>query len=159
MDAFCVQTRADLEADPNALEFFNVFSSKENIAKLAETQQLIQEGYEPGGHRITALRSSLTAAGELLAVAVSSSFFMHTGRPNIGTFYCIEAYFHFASFISPQCLFAADCSQPGACKKAKSRFWRGIFPLEYFPILIAVCLKLTHFFAASDQPLMLFFLP
>jgi hypothetical protein len=86
MDAFCVQTRADLEKDPKALEFFNVFSSRENIEKLAEMQQLIREGYEPGGHRITALRSSLTAAGELLEAAVSSSFFMHTGQPNIGTF-------------------------------------------------------------------------
>jgi hypothetical protein len=85
MDTFCAQTRADLQADPDALEFFNRFSSKENIAKLAEMQQLIREGYEPGGHRISALRGSLTAAGELLAAAFSSSFFMHTGRSNIGT--------------------------------------------------------------------------
>jgi len=104
MDAICVQTRADLEADPHALEFFNVFSSKENIAKLAEMRQLIQEGYEPGGHRITALRGSLTAAGELLAVAFSSSFFMHTGRPNIGAF---TAFKHI--FTSPHLLRYSAC--------------------------------------------------
>jgi hypothetical protein len=84
MDAFCAQTRADLEADPNAMEFFNIFSSKENVSNMIGMQKLIQEGYEPGGHRITALRSSLPVAGEMLAAAYSGSFFSHIGRTNIG---------------------------------------------------------------------------
>jgi hypothetical protein len=86
VDALCVQTRADLEADPNALEFFNTFSSKENVSKMKEMQQQIQEGYEPGGHRMTALRGSLATAGDILAAAFSGSFFSHTGRSNIGAF-------------------------------------------------------------------------
>lgn len=86
MDAFCVQTRADLEADPNALEFFNVFFSKENVSKMKDLQQQIREGYEPGGHRMSALRGSLAAAADILAAAFSGSFFSHTGRSNIGAF-------------------------------------------------------------------------
>jgi hypothetical protein len=84
MDSLCAQTRADLKADPNALEFFNTFSSKENIQKLQYLQQKISEGYEPGGHRVTALRASLLTAGQLLATACSSLFFTHTSRTNIG---------------------------------------------------------------------------
>jgi hypothetical protein len=86
MDAFCVQTRADLEADPNALEFFNVFFSKENVLKMKDLQQQIREGYEPGGHRMSALRGSLAAAADILAAAFSGSLFSHIGRSNIGAF-------------------------------------------------------------------------
>jgi hypothetical protein len=85
MDALCAQTRTELAEDPNALEFFNTFSSKENVAKCDDMKLQVQEGYEPGGHRMSALRGSLATAGELLAVAFSSSFFEHTGRQKIGT--------------------------------------------------------------------------
>jgi hypothetical protein len=88
MDALCVQTRADLEADPNALEFFNIFFSKQNVSKMKDLQQQIREGYEPGGHRMSALRGSLAAAADILAAAFSGSFFSHTGRSNIGAFCC-----------------------------------------------------------------------
>ena len=84
MDALCAQTRAQLAQDPNAMEFFNTFSTVANISKCDDMQRQIQEGYEPGGHRITALRGSLATASELLSIAFSNSFFIHTGRPFIG---------------------------------------------------------------------------
>jgi len=86
MDALCAQTRTELAEDPNAMEFFNTFSSKENVAKCDDMKRQIQEGYEPGGHRISALRGSLGTAGELLAIAFSNSFFTHTSRKKIGNF-------------------------------------------------------------------------
>jgi hypothetical protein len=86
MDTLCAQTRMELAEDQNAMEFFNTFSSKENVAKCDDMKRQIREGYEPGGHRISALRSSLATAGELLAIAFSNSFFTHTSRTKIGNF-------------------------------------------------------------------------
>ena len=84
MDKLCAQTRVQLKEDPNAMEFFNSFSSVENIGVCDDIKRQMAEGYEPGGHRITALRGSLASAGELLAVAFSNSFFTHSARPAIG---------------------------------------------------------------------------
>jgi hypothetical protein len=84
MDKLCAQTRVQLKEDPNAMEFFNSFSSAENIGVCDDIKRQMEEGYEPGGHRVTALRDSLASAGELLAVAFSNSFFSHSARPTIG---------------------------------------------------------------------------
>ena len=84
MDELCAQTRVQLKEDPNAMEFFNSFSSAENIGMCDDIKRQVGEGYEPGGHRVTALRDSLATAGELLAVAFSNSFFTHVARPAIG---------------------------------------------------------------------------
>ena len=91
MDALCAQTRTELAEDPNAMEFFNTFSKK-NVAKCDDIMRQIQEGYEPGGHRISALRGSLATAGELLAIAFSNSFFTHTSRPKIGNFAAVSQF-------------------------------------------------------------------
>jgi hypothetical protein len=84
MDELCAQTRVQLKEDPNAMEFFNSFSSAENIGMCDDIKRQVREGYGPGGHRISALRESLAGAGELLAVAFSNSFFAHIARPAIG---------------------------------------------------------------------------
>lgn len=84
MDALCAQTRVQLAEDPNAMEFFNTFSTASNISKCDDMKRQIREGYEPGGHRMTALRGSLATASELLSIAFSNSFFTRTGRPFIG---------------------------------------------------------------------------
>jgi hypothetical protein len=163
MDTLCVQTRADLQADPNALEFFNTFSSKENISKLHEMQQQIQEGYEPGGHRISALRGCLVTAGDILAAAFSGSFFTHIGRSNIGifvTFYAFRIYL--ASYTRVlQYLYAADHFPHLICKSIKSRFWlRALLLTTSFALTaLMILFMLIHCFAESDQLWMLFLLP
>jgi hypothetical protein len=168
MDAFCARTRADLEADPNALEFFNTFSSKENVSKITEMRQLIQEGYEPGGHRITALRGSLTIAGEILAAAYSSSFFTHIGRTNIGScallsqLLTVRLTLVFCSACLLQILSSVGLrSQPSqdfvcvSCRLILSCSFCRSFQLSCAIIVPT----LTVFLAALGQRLMLFLLP
>ena len=138
MDAFCVQTRADLEADPNALEFFNVFFSKENVSKMKDLQQQTREGYEPGGHRMSALRGSLAAAADILAAAFSGSFFSHTGRSNIGAF---AVY-----FLNFQFFFSCICTSVLVCCTSFSAWGLQINQVKILAACVATCrfLKCDH---------------
>jgi hypothetical protein len=84
MDELCAQTRVQLKEDPNAMEFFNSFSSAENIRLCDDIKRQMAAGYEPGGHRVTALRDCLASAVDFLAIAFSNSFFSHSARTTIG---------------------------------------------------------------------------